>query len=104
MVKPNNSDPSVAIVIPVYKSELSVTEQASLRRCMTILAAYPVKIVAPRNLDLNALKGEYPKLDFIFFDEEKFSDIAAYNRLLTSVEFYRSFLPYQFILIYQLDA
>lgn len=103
-MKENSSDPSVAIVIPVYQSKLSVAEKASLKQCMTVLKKYPVKIVKPRSLDLNFLKTKYPDIDFVSFDDTYFVNTDAYNRLLTSVKFYQSFLPYEFILIYQLDA
>lgn len=71
---------------------------------MAVLQDYPVKIFKPRSLNLDHLKEEYPVLDLIAFDDMHFTGIDAYNKLLISIEFYRSFLPYEYMLIYQLDA
>jgi len=103
-VKSNNQNPSVAIVIPIYQSALSIAEMASLKQCMHILADYPVKIVKPHALDLGFFKTKYPAIEFISFENEFFTGTAGYNRLLTSLEFYKTFISYEFILIYQLDA
>ncbi|WP_229253625.1 DUF5672 family protein [Dyadobacter sp. NIV53] len=103
-MKISHQSSPVAIVIPVYQSVLSVAEQASLRQCMLVLHHYPVKIVKPRSLDLDLLKTEYPAIEMLSFEDEYFTGTDAYNRLLTSLEFYKTFLSFEFILIYQLDA
>lgn len=103
-MKSTNRDPSVAVVIPVYQAKFSAAEKASLKQCMTILAGYPVKIVKPRSLNLDQIREEYPAVDLVSFEDAFFTGTDSYNRLLIDIEFYRSFLPYEFILIYQLDA
>jgi len=97
-------DPSVTVVIPVYQSRLSEGEKISLQQCMAVLQDYSVKIFKPRSLNLEHLKEQYPAIDLISFDDVHFTGIDAYNKLLISIEFYRSFLPYEYMLIYQLDA
>lgn len=71
---------------------------------MKVLGHYPVKIVKPRSLDLSEIKTKYPSIDLVSFDDAYFTGTDAYNRLMVSIDFYRSFLPYRYILIYQLDA
>jgi hypothetical protein len=99
---------SVAIVIPIYKEELSSEEVTSLRRCLKILYAYPIIFVHPADLDIANYKTlvDSPTLTSIFtsFDESYFADIAGYNKLLLSSFFYRTFSNYDYILIYQLDS
>lgn len=94
----------VAVVIPIYQSELTDAEQLSLRQCMTVLGNYPVIIVKPEGLELSELQRQYPALSFRSFDDSFFTDVDAYNRLMVSVDFYKSFEAYQHILIYQVDA
>lgn len=103
-MKSNRDTPSVAIVIPIYQATFSDAERASLKQCMQVLGHYPVKIVKPRSLDLGEIKTLYPSIDLVSFDDAYFTGTDAYNRLMVSPEFYRSFLPYRYILIYQLDA
>lgn len=107
IIKPSGvkvTDPSVAIVIPVYRAEFTEAEKASLKQCMNVLSRYPVKMVKPRSLNLEWVADAYPAIEFVPFDDAFFSGIDAYNKLLTSGSFYKVFSEYEFILIYQLDA
>ncbi|MCF0049726.1 hypothetical protein LXM25_06655 [Dyadobacter sp. LJ53] len=103
-MKSSKAKPQVAVVIPVYKSVINDNEKLSLKQCMKVLGKYPVKIVKPASLDLNAITAAYPNIELISFDDAFFTDIAAYNRLMISIDFYKKFLAYEYILIYQLDA
>ena len=103
-MKSARQDPSVAIVIPVYKLALTELEKISLRQCMTVLSGYPVKIAKPASLDFPELRKEFPSIEFISFDDAYFKGIDAYNRLMIWEGFYKSFSDYEYILIYQLDA
>lgn len=103
-MKTENQDPSVAIVIPVYKSVSTESEKLSLRQCMTVLGKYPVKIIKPQHLEFPELKEEFPNIEYVSFDDNYFKGIDAYNRLMISSDFYKTFADYEFILIYQLDA
>lgn len=94
----------VAVVIPVYQANLSDAEQMSLRQCMNVLGNYPVIIVKPAGLDLTAFQQQYPSLTFLSFDDSFFTGVDSYNRLMVSVDFYKTFSAYEYILIYQLDA
>ena len=103
-MKVQKQEPSVAIVIPVYKSELTESEKLSLRQCMKVLSHFPVIIVKPESLDFPEIKKEFPTVNFKAFNDQYFKGIDAYNRLMISSDFYKTFADYEFILIYQLDA
>jgi len=94
----------VAVVIPVYQANMTDAEHASLRQCMQVLGNYPVIVVKPQALDLSAFKVQYPSLTFHSFDNSFFTGVDAYNRLMVSIDFYKTFTAYDYILIYQLDA
>ena len=44
-------DISVVIVIPIYKSILSSTEEISLKQLNKVLGKYPRVFIAPKSLD-----------------------------------------------------
>lgn len=94
----------VAVVIPIYHAMLTDAEQLSLKQCMTVLGDYPVMIAKPAGLDLSALQQQHPTIALQSFEDGFFTGVAAYNRLMVSVDFYKAFSAYEFILIYQLDA
>jgi hypothetical protein len=94
----------VCVVIPVYQSKLSPTEQVALDRCIAVLGNHPIAVVKPESLSLDELFSRHPRLLRENFPDEFFADLKGYNRLLLSDEFYARFAAYKFILVYQLDA
>jgi hypothetical protein len=95
----------VAIVIPVYKETLTYSETLSLNQCIKILSDYPIIFVMPNELNFD----RYPLLltknyQIARFDDNYFESIDGYNKLMLSTGFYKKFLNYKFILVYQLDA
>lgn len=104
-IKKNNVavDVSVVICIPIYKNELSVYEQVSLRQLNTVLGKYPRVFIAPESLsfDFGVLgKG----IGVERFPDYFFNSVMSYSALLLNVEFYRRFIDYEYMLIYQTDA
>jgi hypothetical protein len=93
----------VAVVIPMYKNELSANELASLNQCFAVLYNHPIIVIKPRSLKLTVLDG-YKGIQYIEFDDAYFEDVRAYNRLMLWKEFYSKFFNYEYILVYQLDA
>ena len=95
----------VAVVIPTYKTSLSVTEYISLQQAHKILGKHDIYLAMPEGLDFC---GVYEKNNFfprkVFFSKEYFEDISGYNRLMLDRNFYAAFAEYEYILIYQLDA
>lgn len=98
---------SVAIIIPVYKPDLTAAERCSLGQCLQILPNYPIVFIGPKDLNTSTFEklceGKVV-FRFINFADNYFQTIAGYNRLMLSPAFYRKFLKYKFILIHQLDA
>ncbi|MFP5079125.1 DUF5672 family protein [Pedobacter sp. JCM 36344] len=92
-----------AIVIPFYKDSLTANEKISLDQGFRILGNHPIIAMKPESLDLSFVDC----VDFsrvISFDNKYFKDIHGYNELMLSSEFYKKFMAYEYILIYQLDA
>lgn len=99
-----NGKQTVCIVIPVYKAVPSPHEIISLTQCFKILGHFPIKLVHPETLDLTAYLTAFPTLESVPFPAHYFTDIQAYNRLMLSEDFYRTFLSFDYMLIHQLDA
>ena len=89
-----------AVVIPVYKEELNEFEKISLAQVRKVLSNYPLIFLAPEGKTFS-----YTENDLILYaPQEFFQSVRTYSDLLTSPAFYRAFLSYEYILIYQLDA
>lgn len=96
---------TAAIVIPVVSAKLKEAEALSLAQCLKVLAKWPVYFVAPQSLDLSQVSAEVGgRVRVVRFPDVYFRSIADYNRLMTSVAFYRAFSAYDYMLLYQLDA
>ncbi len=94
----------VAIIIPIYKENLSNSEIVSLKRVKDILGAFPIIFICNQNFNaVNYLKI-IPNAKFEYFKVSFFNSIEGYNKLMLSTNFYKRFFQYKFILIYQLDA
>lgn len=94
----------VAIIIPVYKTNLSAHEEISLEQCIRIMGKHPIVLVKPETLAVHHLISIYPNLQVETFAEDYFRSLQGYNRLLCSDCFYERFADYEYILICQLDA
>ncbi|MFT3950077.1 MAG: DUF5672 family protein [Agriterribacter sp.] len=94
----------VNVVIPIYKSHLSKSEQISLAQCCKILGSYPLTLIKPYSLDPSPYFTHPVKFNIESFDDDFFKDVRGYNRLMLSEEFYKRFLHKKYMLIYQLDA
>ncbi|MDI9356851.1 MAG: DUF5672 family protein [Chitinophagaceae bacterium] len=94
----------VAVLIPLYKKEMSFFEKRSFKQCFSVLHKYPIIIVKPISLNISCITEEYKECMTASFSDFYFESIKGYNALLTSTEFYEKFLEYEYILIHQLDA
>ena len=93
----------VAIIVPVYREKLTEQELISYRQLLHILGAFEIIITAPKHLELPE-EIRKKKVRTEYFSKEFFQSVDAYSRLMLSPFFYKSFIKYQYILIYQLDA
>jgi hypothetical protein len=94
----------VAIVIPIYKSNLNSEEILSLTQCLKVFIKYPIQFVGPESLSTEFLEPWLKQVHIIRFDDKYFKNPKTYNKLLTSPIFYEAFLNFEYILIHQLDA
>lgn len=91
----------VAIIVPIYRSQLDATEKVALRTLDRHLGHYDRFVVHPLGLDLP------PELDGMTampLSPRRFRGIGAYSAMLMSPGFYRHFSDYRYILIYQTDC
>lgn len=97
-----------AIVIPIYKECLSESEILSLNQCFKILGNYPIIFICQMSLDIGFYENfcKLKNIEFRIqqFDDKYFKGLAEYSKLLLDVNFYKQFIDYEYILIYQLDA
>lgn len=95
---------NVVIVIPIYKENVSSTEYLSLKQAQTILKDYPLCFICPEGLSTSFYEATCPNATFLRFEKNYFENTVGYSKLLLSASFYHQFLPYDYLLIYQLDA
>jgi hypothetical protein len=99
---------SIAIVVPVYRSEPNALEVIALSQCCKLLGKYPIVFVCGDSLEIAPYytacrqHGIEPLVER--FESDCFFSTAGYNKLLFSRRFYERFTNYDFILIHQLDA
>ncbi|WP_374948751.1 DUF5672 family protein [Mucilaginibacter sp.] len=101
MIKGNHK---AAVVIPFYRHAISDFEAIALKQCLSVLRHHPIIVIKPHSLNLPAALAQNLLSAVIGFDDRYFDGIKGYNSLMLSADFYRAFLDYEFILIYQLDA
>ncbi|WP_316735284.1 DUF5672 family protein [Pedobacter aquatilis] len=92
------------VIVPLYKSELNKYEVISLTQCFSIFKEKTIIAVKPTNLDISSISINFPFNKVISFDHRFFESIHGYNELMLSAYFYKEFLSYNFMLIYQLDT
>lgn len=99
---------TVAVVIPVWKEELTGYEKISYLQACRVLSKYEFILISYRKLDItkytNILDDEGVSYQIKYFNKKYFFNIDSYNQLMLSINFYRRFLFYKYILVYQLDC
>lgn len=96
---------AAVIVIPIVRTDLHDFELKSLAQCFKILKKWPKYFLAPEGIDLTKIKQLVnEEVKVAYFPTADFASISDYNRLLTSQRFYKRFIAYDYMLIYQLDA
>jgi hypothetical protein len=99
---------TAAVVVPLYRAELSRTDTISLTQCCRTLARHPIVLACPERLDVaRALSvaraaGVEPRVERIAPDW--FESTGTYNALLMSRSFFERFERHEYILVHQLDA
>ncbi|MBR0393686.1 MAG: hypothetical protein IIX04_01090 [Alistipes sp.] len=96
----------VKVVVPIYTERLEGRELLSFRHNAEVLRRYPMAIVAPEGLNVDAVVAEAPHCEVVRVTSEWLgrNGIAGYNRMMLSREFYALFEDCGYILICQPDA
>lgn len=93
----------IVIVVPVYQNKFNERELLSLRRLQDTMGKYDITYIMPHELENDFICKEHRK-GIERFSKKFFTGINGYNQLMLSMDFYKRFLPYEFILVYQTDA
>ena len=95
--------PTVQVVVPIYKPELSPVEEFALDHSLSVLSSHAHSFIAPLGLDVSYYVGRYGGA-FRFYSPDFFASTRGYSRLLVSVDFYHGFFPADYVLILQPDV
>lgn len=102
------SSPSVAVVIPFFRSEPLWYEELAIRQAIDVLGKHPHIILAPASLSLSQLQNWYNNhpagFTCIRVPDHYFDSTTSYNRLMLDAGFYQHLSQYTYHLIYQTDA
>ena len=95
--------------IPIYKSDLSTTEKASLTQlCKIIQNKFEICLICPEDLNLREyvdIADKYSvKLSTLFCAKQYFMGTASYSYMCETADFYKCFSEYKYLFIYQLDG
>ena len=92
-----------AIVIPIYKEKMSLSESLSFNQLLKVCNDSDIFFVCPEGLDIsNYMVSD--KIGKKEFDKKYFESIYGYSKLCMSYELYDAFSDYEYIFIYQLDC
>lgn len=94
----------VAVVIPYYHNDLSITERISYEQCRKVLHNFPIMFVVPDGFEISAIEKFPEKWGVVEVPPQWLSSVGAYNQMMLNRKFYEAFQQYEYILIYQLDA
>ncbi|MFT7157560.1 MAG: hypothetical protein ACI8Q1_002579 [Parvicella sp.] len=100
---------SLVVVIPVYEKALSDKNIISIKQCFSIFRENQITIVTHEEVDLSiyyklAQESDYHDLNIEYFHHRFFKNINGYNQLLLSKDFYKRFLNFEYLLVFQDDA
>ncbi len=93
----------ICVVIPVYKQKITENERKNIKNTIQKLNSLDIFFVTYKGSHIKTYK-EFEGAGFKLFDQKFFKNIEGYNKLLMSLQFYRSFFSYDYMLIVQTDA
>ena len=97
------------ICVPTYKSKLNDNEKSSFNQlCKIIKNSYEICLVCPDNIELNEYINIAHEnnvyLSFLFPSNDYFKSTETYSYMCETSNFYKCFIKYEYMLIYQLDG
>lgn len=99
-----NQTLSTIVVVPIYKPQLSDTEERVLRHSLEVLKNRDVCFVAPHQLALDWYRQTYPRGTYLTCPDEYFASPQTYSKLMMGGGFYQHFGKYSHMLVLQTDA
>lgn len=84
----------VAVVIPVYKAELTLTDVVAMRQLRKVLGNYPLYFIHPESLQL-AYEELETGIGKEVFADIYFQSVTGYSALMLSAELYDRFAAYE---------
>jgi hypothetical protein len=94
----------VVVGIFVHKPGLTPFEKISLIQCWRVLRKYPIRLICPRNMDVDEYLELAPGIQVDPIDPLYLSSYQQYRRLILSSFLYDHLNQYVFMLTYVLDA
>lgn len=98
------STPNPAIVIPTHKEEPTLEEKISLIQCQKVLGNFPIYLLHPLGMKIDAYKAIFPNLMYLSVSPELMGSISAYNKLMISPLIFKALQNYSHLLIHEPDA
>lgn len=95
------------VLIPLYKQSMTALEEYSFKNTLSVLSKHDICVISSNRLSgyLSAFKRDQSlNFNMEFFSDHFFSGISGYNNLLLSLDFYRRFECYEYMLVVQTDA
>lgn len=103
--------PSCVIVIPVYSQDLSRVERAALRACIRKCRLHDICLLHKQSINIPGLLDHFgitlverERIQAVAVEDHWLESVATYNAMLLRSWFYRLFIDWTYLLIFQLDA
>lgn len=94
----------VVVTVPIYRNTPTETEILSLKQAVKLLGDFPIVFFCGTTFDASPYTIHCESATIERFNDEYFTSVNGYSRLLLSPMFYKRFDQYDYLLIYQLDA
>lgn len=91
------------IIIPVYKS-LEVNDRIAIKQAIKMTPGVDKTFIMPDNLPIDESFTEFSDFLVERFENHYFTSKMSYNRLMLSINFYKRFIDYKYMLIHQTDV
>ncbi len=92
-----------AYVLIHHNDKLRHIEKNNLERIYKNIKA-EIYFILPNKCRYSDLIFQFPQIQFIFIDNKYLSNSKAYNKYLVNPMFYKLFVNYEYIILYQLDT
>lgn len=91
------------VIFPVYRP-LTEVEAEVFAHALEMTKGFEHIFIAPQSMVFDKSFEKFMDIPVTRFKDEYFKNIAGYNHLMLSTEFYKAFTEYEYMLIHQGDA